>query len=76
MLANQPWINGVRQLKEEQNDIAPTGTPMTSEQLEIRALEKKNQRIEEEKEILTNATTTLLMSDSLNGSVPPPWLDT
>ncbi len=41
------------------------GTPITPEQIEIRELKKKLQRIEMEKEILKKATA-LLMSDSLN----------
>ena len=57
----------VRQLKEERQGITPKATPMTPEQLEIRELKKKIQRIEEEKEILKKATA-LLMSDSLNSS--------
>ena len=40
---------------------------MTPEQLKIRELEKKIERIELEKEILKKATA-LLMSDSLNNS--------
>ena len=40
---------------------------MTSEQLEIRELKKRIERIELEKEILKKATA-LLMSDSLNSS--------
>ena len=38
---------------------------MTAEQIEIRALKKKIERIELEKDILKKATA-LLMSDSLN----------
>ncbi|MFT5675797.1 MAG: transposase [Paraglaciecola sp.] len=41
--------------------------PMTPEQLEIRELKKRIERIELEKEILKKATA-LLMSDSLNSS--------
>ncbi len=41
------------------------GTPITPEQIEIRELKKKLQRIEMENEILKKATA-LLMSDSLN----------
>ena len=40
---------------------------MTPEQIEIRALEKRIERIELEKDILKKATA-LLMSDSLNNS--------
>ena len=42
-------------------------TPITPEQIEIRELRKKLQRIEMENEILKKATA-LLMSDSLNSS--------
>lgn len=57
----------VKQLKEERQGKAPKATPMTPEQLKIRELEKKIERIELEKEILKKATA-LLMSDSLNNS--------
>lgn len=57
----------VKQLKEERQGNAPKATPMTPEQLKIRELEKKIERIELEKEILKKATA-LLMSDSLNNS--------
>ena len=40
---------------------------MTAEQIEIRELKKRIERIELEKEILKKATA-LLMSDSLNSS--------
>ena len=42
-------------------------TPMTPEQIEIRDLKKRNERLELEKEILKKATA-LLMSDSMNNS--------
>jgi len=57
----------VKQLREERQGIKPKATPMTPEQIEIRALKKKIERIELEKEILKKATA-LLMSDSLNNS--------
>ena len=57
----------VKQLREERKGIKPKATPMTAEQIEIRALKKKIERIELEKEILKKATA-LLMSDSLNNS--------
>ncbi|BFN32553.1 IS3 family transposase [Vibrio harveyi] len=57
----------VRQLKAERAGKAPSASPLTPEQREIRDLKKKIKRIEEEKEILKKATA-LLMSDSLNGS--------
>ncbi len=53
----------VRQLKAERAGKAPSTSPLTPEQREIRDLKKKT----EEKEILKKATA-LLMSDSLNGS--------
>jgi transposase-like protein len=45
----------------------PKAFPITPEQIEIRELKKKIQRIEMENEILKKATA-LLMSDSLNRS--------
>ena len=42
-------------------------TPMTPEQLEICELNKRNESLELEKEILKKATA-LLMSDSMNNS--------
>ncbi len=57
----------VKQLKEERQGQAPKAAPMTPEQIEIRELKKKIERIELEKEILKKATA-LLMSDSLNNS--------
>lgn len=57
----------VKQLREERQGQAPKAAPMTPEQIEIRELKKKIERIELEKEILKKATA-LLMSDSLNNS--------
>ncbi len=57
----------VRQLKTERAGKAPSASPLTPEQREIRDLKKKIKRIEEEKKIL-NKATALLMLDSLNGS--------
>jgi transposase len=57
----------VKQLKDERKGKQPKATPMTQEQLKIRELEKKIERIELEKDILKKATA-LLMSDSLNNS--------
>jgi transposase len=57
----------VRQLKQELQGVTPKSAPMTPEQIEIRALKKRIQEIELEKEILKKATA-LLMSDSLNNS--------
>ena len=57
----------VKQLNEERNGKPPKASPMTTEQIEIRELKKRIERIELEKEILKKATA-LLMSDSLNNS--------
>lgn len=57
----------VAQLKRERKGVAPAASPMTPEQIEIRDLTKKIQRIEMEKDILKKATA-LLISDSLNSS--------
>lgn len=57
----------VRQLKEERAGKYPKASPMTPEQLRIRELEKRLQRVEMENDILKKATA-LLMSDSLNNS--------
>lgn len=57
----------VKQLREERQGQAPKAAPMTPEQIEVRELKKKIERIELEKEILKKATA-LLMSDSLNNS--------
>ena len=57
----------VKQLKDERKGKQPKATPMTPEQLKIRELEKKIERIELEKDILKKATA-LLMSDFLNNS--------
>jgi transposase-like protein len=58
------WIY---QLRDELQGKTPKSAPITPEQIEIRELKKKLQRIEMEKEILKKATA-LLMSDSLNTS--------
>jgi|TARA_R110000737_G_C14363893_1_gene447451 transposase len=57
----------VKQLKEERKGIKPKASPMTAEQIEIRELKKRIERIELEKDILKKATA-LLMSDSWNNS--------
>ena len=60
-------VRWVIQLKQErQGKPYDDATPMTPEQLKIRKLEKRIQRVELEKDILKKATA-LLMSDSLNG---------
>ena len=57
----------VKQLREERKGIKPKAMPMTAEQIEIRELKKRIERIELEKDILKKATA-LLMSDSWNNS--------
>ena len=57
----------VKQLRDERQGKTPKASPVTPEQIEIRELRKKMQRIEMENEILKKATA-LLMSDSLNSS--------
>ena len=57
----------VKQLRDERKGIKPKATPMTAEQIEIRELKKRIERIELEKDILKKATA-LLMSDSWNSS--------
>ena len=57
----------VKQLREERKGIKPKAMPMTPEQIEIRELKKRIERIELEKDILKKATA-LLMSDSWNSS--------
>lgn len=57
------WVN---KLRLERQGKKPAGLPLTPEQLELREMKKKIQRLEMENEIL-NKATALLMSDSLNG---------
>jgi transposase len=57
----------VKQLREERRGLKPNAAPMTPEQIEIRELKKRIERIELEKDILKKATAPL-MSDSLNNS--------
>ena len=57
----------VKQLRDERQGKTPIASPITPEQIEIRELKKKLQRIEMENDILKKATA-LLMSDSLNSS--------
>ena len=57
----------VTQLQIERQGLAPKASPMTPEQIEIKALKREIERINLEKEILKKATA-LLMSDSLNNS--------
>ncbi len=46
----------VRQLKEERGGKSPIASPMTPEQIEIRELKKRLQRVEMERDILKKAT--------------------
>ncbi len=62
--AMESWV---RQLKQERQDKSPKAMPITPEQIEIRELKKKLQRIEMENEILKKASA-LLMSDYLNST--------
>lgn len=57
----------VRQVKEEQAGKLPIASHTAPEQIEIRELKKRLQRVEMERDILKKATA-LLMSDSLNRS--------
>lgn len=59
------WVRDLK--KERGGQPTPTAAPMTPEQVRIRELEKKLRKVEEEKEILKQATT-LLMSDSMRNS--------
>ena len=58
------WVN---KLRLERQGKTPAGLPLTPEQLELREMKKKIQRLEMENHILKKATA-LLMSDSLNNS--------
>lgn len=58
------WVN---KLRLERQGKTPAGLPLTPEQLELREMKKKIQRLEMENDILKKATA-LLMSDSLNCS--------
>lgn len=57
----------VRQLKQERQGVTPKASPLTPEQIEIRALKKRIAELEEHNEIIKKATA-LLMSDSLKSS--------
>ena len=54
----------VKQLRDKRQGKIPKASPITPEQIEIRELKKKLQRIEMENDILKKATA-LLVSDSL-----------
>jgi transposase len=55
----------VRQLRKERDGIAVKASPISPEMRRIKELERENQRLKMEKEILKKATA-LLMSDSIN----------
>ncbi len=55
----------VRQLRKERNGDEIKTPPITEERCRIRELERENQQLKMEKEILKKATA-LLMSDSMN----------
>ncbi|SFV20299.1 transposase [Pseudidiomarina donghaiensis] len=57
----------VKQLREERAGKAPKASPMTPEQVEIRELKKRVERLELENDILKKASA-LLMSDSMKHS--------
>ncbi|PHM22771.1 transposase [Xenorhabdus innexi] len=57
----------VRQLTLERQGQSPKALPITPEQIELRELKKKLQRLEMENEVLKKASA-LLMSDYLNSS--------
>ena len=55
-----------RQLKEERGGTLSSATPLTPDQLKIRELERKINRLEGDNEILKKASA-LLMQDSIKG---------
>ncbi|MBD2816853.1 transposase [Xenorhabdus sp. Flor] len=57
----------VHPLKQERQGQSPKASPITPEQIEIRELKKKLQRLEMKNEVLKKASA-LLMSDYLNNS--------
>jgi transposase-like protein len=60
--AMRRWVS---KLRLERQGKTPVGVPLTPEQIELREMRKRVQRLEMENEILKKATA-LLMSDSLN----------
>ena len=60
--AMERWV---RQLRLERNGQEPSTSPMTPEQIEIKALKKQIARLKEHNDILKKATA-LLMSDSMS----------
>ena len=61
----EQWATRLR--NERKGDVSTAATPLTSEQLRIRELEKRVKRLELEKEILKKASA-LLMTDSIKDS--------
>lgn len=55
-----------RQLKDERGGTLSSATPLTPDQLKIRELERKINRLEGDNEILKKASA-LLMQDSIKG---------
>jgi transposase len=55
-----------RDLRRERSGEETQGTPISEDSRRIRELERENQQLKMEKEILKKATA-LLMSDSMNG---------
>ncbi len=56
----------VQLLRNERKGKKSSGAPITEDQRRIKELERENQRLRQEKEILKKATA-LLMSDEMNG---------
>jgi len=55
-----------RQLRDERSGQLSSATPLTPEQLQIRELQRKIKRLEEDNQILKKASA-LLMQDSIKG---------
>ncbi|MBE8597089.1 transposase [Xenorhabdus sp. BG5] len=62
--AMESWV---RQLKQERQGQSPKASPITPEQIEIRELKKKLQRLEMENDVLKKASA-LLISDYLKSA--------
>ena len=65
-LGNSTVDKWARQLKQERNGQLSSATPLTSDQLKIRELERKIKRLEGDNDILKKASA-LLMQDSIKG---------
>ena len=65
-LGNPTVDKWARQLKQERNGQLSSATPLTSDQLKIRELERKIKRLEGDNDILKKASA-LLMQDSIKG---------